>query len=281
MQFISNKIHVAPVSMEDAIAKAKEKAEPRSLDDILASIDESNKQVKTASTGSPKETKEAKACVCGKDDCPDCSECDCGEDGCEKCASSANAEVKTADLEILELSEEDEAKYFGEEEVVESDEAKAEEDVADHEKATPVASSTKTMKVAKKADFRGWNAEDIVKAWDNHGSVEKCVAASKDITDNPQVYCGLLQVASSEAMKVIKSAAKDCDCKPGKCAKDCDCGCKEKEESYGGSACASTEPRRFRKIAKLTGKDLGMLRQYFGKLYGEEYVSALLDQYAD
>jgi hypothetical protein len=252
MKFISNRIHVAPVSMEDAVAKAKEQAEPRSLDDILASIDAGNRQVKTASkeTKETKETEETKEVV----------------DEDEEKEAAATEEVKTAELEVLELSDEEEAKYFGDEEEG--------EDIADHEKATPLASSSKTLKVARKADFRGWNAEDVVKAWGNYGSVEKCVAATDKLTSDPKVYCGLLQVASSEAMKLIKSAAK-CDCGDD-CADGCKCVCHEKEET----ACASTE-RRFRKIAKLTGKDLGLLRKYFGNLYGESYVTALLDEYAD
>lgn len=275
MQFITNRIHLAPVSLGDVVAKAQNKADPRPLEDILASIAEGNKQVKTAST-SPV-TKEA-GCSCGADDCPTCGDgegCDCenaskGEHE-EGCRASATAEVKTAELEILELSEEEEAKYFGQGDEVE-------EDLGDHEKATPLASSKKTLKVAKKADFRGWNAEDVIKAWGNYGSVEKCVAATSKLTSDPKLYCGLLQVASSEAVKHIKTAAKtaakDCDC-TGKCPESCDCVCHEKEESY------SSADRRFRKVAKLTGKDLGMLRKYFGELYGEAYVTALLDEYAD
>ena len=85
MKFITNRIHIAPVSMEDAVAKAKEKVEPRSLDEVLASIAEGNKQVKTAS----KETKEA-GCSCGAKDCPTCGEgCTCGTENGEhdeKCA---------------------------------------------------------------------------------------------------------------------------------------------------------------------------------------------------
>ena len=50
--FITHKIHIAPVSMEEAVAKAQAKTDPRPLDDILASIAaENNKQVKTASAG--------------------------------------------------------------------------------------------------------------------------------------------------------------------------------------------------------------------------------------
>ena len=116
------------------------------------------------------------------------------------------------------------------------------------------ASKKSTLKVAKKLDFRGWSAEDIVKAWASHEDVKGCIANVQNKVNAPAVYCGLLQVASEEASKIIKAAQV-----------------KEQKQVVASNG--------FEKLAKMSKDQIQLLREYFTPLYGEKYVDSLLGDY--
>lgn len=116
--------------------------------------------------------------------------------------------------------------------------------------AKTAASDKHVVKIAKELDFRGWEAQAIVDNWKQHGNVEACVKNVGDKASDGVAYCKLLSVAASEADKVIKTAAAK---KP-------------------------TAPV-YKKIAKLTSQEQSFLRDFFKKIYGEEYVTALLGDY--
>jgi hypothetical protein len=116
------------------------------------------------------------------------------------------------------------------------------------------ASKKSTLKVAKKLDFRGWSAEGIVKAWASHEDVKGCIANVQNKVNAPEVYCGLLQVASEEASKMIKAAKV-----------------KEQKQVVASNG--------FEKLAKMSKDQIQLLREYFTPLYGEKYVDSLLGDY--
>ncbi len=118
--------------------------------------------------------------------------------------------------------------------------------------------------MAKKRDFREWEAVDVVKAWQSHGGLEKCVANVKGEASDPKVYCGLLQTAASMATRVVKAAADKA----------------RAESKTARKPKTAGQTPKFRKLSKLTGKDLGLLKEYWTNLYGEAYVTAMLGEYS-
>jgi hypothetical protein len=108
--------------------------------------------------------------------------------------------------------------------------------------------------MAKKIDFRDWSAESIVKAWADCKDVKGCVAKVQGRVSDPNLYCGLLQIASVEAGKMVKAAKT------------------EKSE-------VKVAAKGFEKLAKLSKEQLSLLRDYFTPLYGEKYVDSLLGDY--
>ena len=121
-------------------------------------------------------------------------------------------------------------------------------------KAAPKAAAPKgvTLKVAKALDFREWEAKQVVDAWKQHGDINKCIASVKGKTSNPKTYCNLLRVAAVEATKVMTKVASQ---KP------------------------VAKTAEYRKFAKLTANEQSFLRDYFQKLYGKDYVEAMLGDY--
>jgi hypothetical protein len=121
------------------------------------------------------------------------------------------------------------------------------------QESRPLAAETKgkELKVAKSIDFRDWAAEDVVKAWGQHGSIEKCAKNVANLSNDPVTYCSLLKVASQEAAKVIKTATAQ---KVQKTAK-------------------------FEKLSKLTDEKKAWLRSFWSKLYPASYVDAMLEDY--
>jgi hypothetical protein len=154
-----------------------------------------------------------------------------------------------------------EQKEKGEVEVAEDkkDDKKDEKKEKKEEKAC-VSENKKTLKVAKQIDFRNWEAQDVVKAWEQHGSLANCVKNVGSDTSDPKTYCGLLQVASQVAGDILVKKAKAK--KPAKKA-------------------ATEKPTKgaWKKLAKLTEKERTMLEQYWRKLYGDKYVDSLLTDY--
>lgn len=233
MNFFNNRIVMKPgVSIEAAVAAAKPAPQVRSLDDILADIDAKNKGLKTASTEATVKTAASEA---------------------PKAEAAANIEPapapvsapvqKTASVQV------------------EVKTAAAEAPKAEAAKVeTPAPKPTKlALKIAKSLDFRQWEAQDVVKAWGQHGSYEKCCANVNGKVSDAKAYCGLLQVASQEAGRVIKTAKLQAEQKVA-----------AKEEVAEG---------RFKKLAKLTDKERSWLAKYWGQLYGDEYVKAMLEDY--
>lgn len=250
MKFYSDRIRITPISLEEAAARAKDAKSVSSLDEILAKID-NQKQVKTAAAATPvvKTAEAAPAKV-----------------------EEPKAEVKTAAVEEKKANLDNlgdaKAPPFGKKEEEKKDEPKKDEkgekkedkkdepekeEMKKEESAKPVS-----LKVAKSLDFRGWEAEDVVKAWGQHGNFEKCCANVKGKVNDEKTYCGLLQVASNEAGKIIKQAAA------------------EKQEKVASKV---EKTARFKKLAKLTEEERAALAKYWGQMYGEGYVKAMLEDY--
>jgi len=121
-----------------------------------------------------------------------------------------------------------------------------------------------TLKIASSLDFRNWKAQEVLDAWKQHGSVEACVKNTTGGTSNPKLYCSLLQTAAGVADKVIKAAAAK---KTEKTA--------AKEEKPADKATKVAGPQ-WKKIAKLTPKEKQFMVNFFSKLYGKDYVDALV-----
>jgi len=235
MKFVTSRINTAPVSTEDAL-KPKETSQ-RSLDEIL----ESQKQVKTASKSSS--------------DSPKPEEKSAEVEQASKTADAKSELEVAAEIEVLD------------------DEATMESLFGDpkEEKKPPVAAKKdkpQILKVAKKADFRSWNPEEIIKAWNGYGSQEKCVAATQKLTDDPKKYCIFLQAANEEATGLLKAAAKAKKDEP-----------EASEEDPKAEEKVAQPKGVFKKLASLPDKDRSELFGYWTKLYGEEYARAMLDDY--
>lgn len=122
------------------------------------------------------------------------------------------------------------------------------------------ASGKKQLKMASKVNFTQWEEPKmVVDAWKQHGSIEACVKNVSGNTNDPQTYCALLQVAASEADKMVKAASA-------------------KKQTKEASKKAPVAPV-YKKIAKLTTKERSFLDEYFTKIYGKDYVDALLGDY--
>jgi hypothetical protein len=209
MKFYSNKISTKSVSLEEAVKKAKEQPKVRSLDEIIADI--KAKQVAAAQAPQLAKTAAAQA------------------DKIEKTAAKEPISVKIAVSEELK-------------EAAKPAKAKKPE-------AKQAAVKNKfVMKLAKELDFRAWEAQQVVEAWKQHASVEKCIANVGGKASDPQAYCKLLQTASVMAEKVVKAASVK-------------------------------KPAEFKKFAKMTPDEEAFLRKYYTKYYGKDYVDSLLGDY--
>lgn len=242
MKFFNSRIVTKTVQLADAL-KADKKPD-RKLDEVLADI-KSKGQVKTASSGAQVKTAEDQV----------------------KTASS-EAQVKTAEDNLVDTpmasseNEVKEAKKKLPPEFLENIKGKGgkkkekeEAKCADNE-AKCASSAPKTLKMAKSLDFRQWAAEDVVTAWGQHGSFEKCVANVDGLVNEPKTYCKLLQVASGKADAIVKTAAKK------------------------AAATKKASPKGvFKKLAKLSDDELSFLREYWRNLYGDEYVDSMTKDY--
>jgi hypothetical protein len=259
--FINDRIITKKVDLKDLKTVQPKKA--RSLDEILAEIDAKNKATKTAGSNASVKTAstQVQAPAAPAAEAPKVATASTN-------AKTVNVEVKVAGMpdfikeKIEEKKGDGDKKDEGKEE--KKDDKPAFMEKKEEEKACSMAASApKTMKVAKKLDFRGWKAEEVVAAWGQHGSMDKCIAnvtaAKNDKGDaactDPKLYCGLLQVASTEAGKMVKAASTEAP----------------KTEQ--------PKPSVFKKIAKLSDKEKSFLSKYYSKLYGSEYVAALLENY--
>jgi hypothetical protein len=247
MKMIANRIYTQKVSLEEAVAKAEGKKPDRTLGEILAGLSGQEGEVKTASSDGKMVAQaqlEAPAAEAPAAEAPEALEITEIED--LPGDTDPNLTVEAIEGEAV-------TKLFPEEEAPEPREASKSKNI--------------TLKVAKKRDFRNWEAVDVVKAWQTHGSLEKCVASVKGEASDPKLYCGLLRTAASMATKVVKAAADKARAK-AKTGKKNDAG-----------KTAGKNPK-FRKLANLTGKDLSLLREYWTNLYGEAYVTAMLGEYS-
>lgn len=243
MRFFDSRIVTTPITLKEALDKAKNKPPQRSLDELLDEHDK--KQVKTAST----DTKVTKVA--------DSVQEEMVEESLEEGEAPTEIELavsKVASGESLTLDE-DPKKDEATEEVKQEEEQAAVvapdgQSMATQPDTQAETKKTVSLKIARKLDFRNdWKAEDLVKAWNGHGSMEKCMENVKDQTSDPRRYCGLLQVASLKAEKVLKTAS------------------------------TKKEPAVFKKIAKLTAEEKSFLKSYYRQLYGEGYVESLLADY--
>ena len=243
MKFFSSKIVTKPISLEDAVKNAKAQPKVRSLDEIIASVKQvkmaaAKTEVKTAIAEAPKveaaKTESVKEPI--KAEAPKKTE----SPKTEAKAETQAVQIKTA----KEL-----APAAATTPVVQPSEAKS------IKPAEPKAAQAAkhTLKIASSLDFRNWEAQTVADAWKQHGTVEQCITNVGKQANDPKTYCGLLQVAASEANKIIKAA--------------------------GSKKQTKTASPAFKKIAKLTPAEQSFLREYFGKIYGKEYVDALLGDF--
>jgi hypothetical protein len=133
--------------------------------------------------------------------------------------------------------------------------SKEEEEEAEEEEKKE-ASTTQKLKMAAKLDFRNWSKEKVSAVWKEAGSIQNCMASVKDLTNDPQTYCGLLKVASETANKLIKTAAAETTVK------------KEASQNTPG----------FKKLSKLEGKERKRIYDYFESIYGPGYAKAMLGE---
>lgn len=234
MRFFDQRIVTTPISLGEALEKAKNKPAQRSLDEMLGDLDKKT-QVKTASVA----TEVTKVAAVTEEQALE--------------SSLAEGEVETAAVaagEALTLEDAKKAKTAE----VEQAAAIAPDGAAMATQPAPekAAASTVKLTVASKLDFRnGWKPEDVMKAWNQHGTMEKCMANVKGQASDPKMYCGLLQVASKKIEAQLKKTA----------------------------AKKQPQPAVWKKMAKLTPEEKAFLKGYFRQLYGEGYVDALLSDY--
>lgn len=250
MKFFNSRIVTTDISLEDAVKKAQQTKpqEAKSLDELIADIDAKNRNVKTAATTAETKTAEVKPAT--------------------EVKVEVSEDLKKEAKGLPEALKEHQFKAKGEEDGEKKEEDKEEdEDEKEKEKekedakcaGDKCASTSKTLKIAKSLDFRGWEAEDVVKAWDQHSSLEGCIKNVTGHADDPKMYCGLLQVASQMAKDTLVKKANAQ--KKHKKA--------EKSKSKGV----------WKVLAKLTDKERSMLDEYWRKLYGDYYVDAMLADY--
>jgi len=115
-----------------------------------------------------------------------------------------------------------------------------------------VKKATLSMKWAKTIDFRDWTARQVVDAWEQHGSFDKCVANVAKTASHPEQYCGLLRTAAGMAKKVVTASAKPK---------------------------AAAQPVQYVKFAKLSPKQKTLVREYFSQYYPADYVNAMIGDY--
>lgn len=258
MGFYTDKISLTkPSTLEEAVAKAKNKPTARSLDEILADIDAKNKGITKVAAAAPAAPVAAPKVEAPKVEAPKI----------EKTAAVVPATVKVAETKTAgELPEalkehqfkakgEEEKKPEGEKKEEKKDDKKDEKKEKEKECAKCAEKKPLVLKVAKSLDFRQWTAEDVIHAWKQHGSLENCVKNVSKLASDAKVYCALLKTASSEATKFVKVAAPE-----------------KKVEKVA-------EKSAFKKIAKLTDEERARLAKYFGELYGSDYVEAMLADY--
>jgi len=218
-----------PVSLEDALKKEPPKF--RSLDEILASASQIKTAAATQATVTAAVKEEPKAEV--------------KEAKKEEPKAEAKVEIKKAEFNDSDKKDSD----------------KKDSDKKDSDKKDPKTAEKKnTLKMASSLDFRNWEAQEVVDAWKQHSTVEACVKNVGSDTSNPKLYCSLLQVAASEAGKIIKAAEA------------------KKVEKTAAQEKKVTGPV-WKKIAKLTPEEKQFVSDFFSKLYGKDYVEALVTDY--
>ena len=233
MKFFNARIVTKQVPLGAAL-KAESKP-ARTLDEILADIQQKG-QVKTAAAVAPQvKTAAVEAPV---------AEAPKAE---EKKAEAPKVEVKEAKKDLPDFIQ----KKIDEKAGKKDEDKKDDKDEKDEKKEEKASASPRTIKMAKSLDFRGWEAEDVVKAWGQHGSHEKCVANVKKLVNEPATYCKLLHVASNKAASIVKTAAV-------------------KKASPKGV---------FKKLAKLSDEETSFLKKYWTELYGSEYVESMMKDY--
>lgn len=238
MKFFNARIVTKQVPLGAAL-KAESKP-ARTLDEILADIQQKG-QVKTAAAVAPQvKTAAVEAPV---------AEAPKAE---EKKAEAPKVEVKEAKKDLPDfIQKKIDEKAGKKDEKKDKKDEKDEKDEKKDKKDKKASASPRTIKMAKSLDFRGWEAEDVVKAWGQHGSHEKCVANVKKLVNEPATYCKLLHVASNKAASIVKTAAV-------------------KKASPKGV---------FKKLAKLSDEETSFLKKYWTELYGSEYVESMMKDY--
>jgi len=253
MQFVTSRIKTTSVSVGDAVSG--EKKASRTLDQILDDM-KGQKQVKTAQCNSPVGGEVEKSCVTAEP-AGQVEDAACGGPAVETACSNMAAPADELEVAAVSpLTDEESLGLLGKDP---NDPNNPNPNDPNKRESAPLFASNKPMilKVAKKADFRPWNPEEIIKAWNGYGSQEKCVVASKNLTNDPKAYCFLLQTASEEATKLLKTASA----KPE------------------GEKKVASPKAMFKKIASLSEKDRSKLYEYWKTMYGEQYANAMLEDY--
>jgi hypothetical protein len=261
MKFFDNRIMTAACSLEDAVRKGQEaKAKkPESLDEILARLDAKNKQVKTAASSAPAKVAQAEAKAEVKTETKPAEPPKAGASPAVKVEVTGDlSRAKTANIE--NIPEDKRHPPFGKKKDKKKDDDDDEKDSKEKEEGC-MAQSSKQIRLAKSLDFRAWTAEDVAKAWRQHGSIEACVKNVNGKTSDPKSYCGLLMAAHDVAEETMRKQAAQA----------------ARQEKTAEKT--PEEKGVWKKLAKLTDKERAMLDKYYRKLYGDGYVDALLADY--
>jgi hypothetical protein len=224
MKFYSSRLFTKAISLQEAIDKSKAKPPVRSIDQMLADFDSKNKeaaQVKTA-------------------------------------AKIEEPKLAPITVEVTAVKTDDMTKAA---EMVSKGEATTLEEAKTKLEAPPKQAKKEAMvlKIAKSLDFRKFEPEEVVKAWGQHGTMDKCVANVKGKTNDPKTYCSLLALANKQSLERVKTSVKT-------------------EPKVTASKAEAMKPF-FKKIAKLTAEEKSFLSKYFAKIYGQPFVDALLTNY--
>lgn len=287
MKFYSDRIVTRPISLEEAAAAAKAKGAQKvpSLDQVLANIDTQNKTVKTAASEAPAKVAEVakeapkaeapKVVEAAKVEAPKAEAPKVVEAKADapKVVEAAKEAPKTVEANAGNFGDKKAPPFGKKDEKDEKGEKGDKEEDKKHDKscdckacmastAKPAkqAASKVQLKVAKALDFRGWDANGVVKAWGEHGTIEACCKNVDGKVSDAKTYCGLLQVAASEAGRIIKEAAA-------------------KKEPKQASSEKQHKNARFKLIAKMTDDEISRMKAYWTELYGEEYAKSMLEDY--
>lgn len=263
MKFFNSISSSKPISVADAVKNAQNKPKARSLDEILndtKAVKTASANGKTVTAATNNVTVQVKVAgmeekIAGVTINPNTQKPYTQD---ELNAEKNQASVATPPTQVTAKTKKEKTPEERSKEYVKKvytkdleDEEPPVEDDDDDKKA----STTQTLKMASKLDFREWNAEKVLGVWKEAGSMQGCMDSVKGLTNDPQTYCGLLKCAAQTAHKIVKTASAE----------------KTKKE-------AAQNTPGFKKLSKLEGKERKRIYDYFAGIYGPGYAKAMLGE---